>query len=120
VALGGFFTYREGKWKESMTIGRGLRYIVEEHLGNPVKSVQATEQFLHNQLDHLDIHLENVPIKPVVVFTHPAVNLKMDGSPIPVLKVDKLRKQITLNLPRLSDNTYAQLDEYFQRLTLKD
>lgn len=120
VALSGAFTYRHGKWKESMSIGRGLRYIVEEHLGDPIRAARAAEGFLRNQLQLKQINIEHLPIKPLVVFTHPAVQLDIEGAAIPVVMADKLRRQIPINLPRIDEATFIKLDEYFRGLTVKD
>lgn len=119
VGLGGVFSYRNGKWKESMSIGRALRYIVEEHLGDPIRAVRTTENYLRQQFNRIEIPEGEVPIKSVVVFTHPAVELKIENVTIPVVKVDKLRKQIPTNLGRMDEDTVMRLDDYFEKLTLK-
>ena len=54
VNLDGVYTYLNGKWKESMTIGRALRYIVEEHLGDPTQSASDSAEFLQRKLAELD------------------------------------------------------------------
>jgi hypothetical protein len=120
VGLSGVFSYRNGKWKESMSIGRALRYIVEEHLGDPIRAANAAEGFLRNQFEKRDIPVEKIPIKPVVVFTHPAVELDIEGASIPVVKVDKLRRHIPTNLARMNEDTFSRLDEFFRELTVKD
>jgi hypothetical protein len=119
VGLGGVFSYRKGKWKEQMTIGRALRWIVEEHLGDPVRAVHAAEGHLRDQLANLEIAEEKIPIKSVVVFTHPLVELEVDTSPVPVVKVEKLRKQININQSKFEEGAYQRLDEFFKNLTLK-
>jgi hypothetical protein len=120
VGLSGMFSFRKGKWKESMSFGRALRYIVEEHLGDPIRAACASESFLRKQLDIHDISIGKAPIKPLVVFTHPAVELKVEDASIPVVKVDKLRKHIPTNLARMDEDTFNKLDDYFRRLTVKD
>ncbi len=114
VGLGGVFSYRKGKWKEQMTIGRALRWIVEEHLGDPVRAASEAEGYLRNQLDRLEIPVQKVPIKSVIVFTHPAVELDVEGASLPVVKVEKLRRQITINQNKIEDDLYMHLDEYFE------
>jgi hypothetical protein len=117
VGLGGAFKYHNGKWKESMTIGRALRYIVEEHLGNPIRTARETEGYLKKQFEKLE--LLEVPIKSVVVFTNPAVQLDIDSASIPVVKVEKLRKHIQTDTLRLEADVYTKLDDYFTNLTSK-
>jgi hypothetical protein len=120
VGLGGVFSYRKGKWKEQMTIGRALRWIVEEHLGDPIRAVRGAEGYLRNQFDNLEIPPEKVPIKAVIVFTHPAVELDVESASLPVVKVEKLRKQITITPNKFEEDLYQRLDEYFRNLTQKD
>ena len=119
VGFGGVFSYQKGKWKEQMTIGRALRWIVEEHLGNPIRAVHGAEGYLRDQLEKLEIPTEKFTIKSMIVFTHPAVELEVQGSPIPVVKVEKLRKQITINQKKIDDDLYLRMDEYFKDLTQK-
>ena len=117
VGLGGVFSYRKGKWKESMTMGRAVRWIVEEHLGDPIRAVRGAEGYLRSQLTKMEIPEEKVPIKSVVVFTHPVVELQVESAPIPVVKVDKLRKQIPADTHRVDADLYTRLDEFFTKLT---
>jgi hypothetical protein len=114
VGLGGVFSYRKGKWKELMTIGRALRWIVEEHLGDPVRATRSAEGYLRDQLE---IPPDKFVIKSMIVFTHPSVELDVEGSPIPVVKVEKLRKQITITQKKIEDDLYLRMDEYFKNLT---
>lgn len=117
VGLGGIFAYRKGKWKESMTMGRAVRWIVEEHLGDPIRAAQEAEGYLRHQLSKMGIPEGKVPIKPVVVFTHPAVELEVENSPIPVVQVDKLRKHIPTNTAKMDEVFYQKLDEFFNQHT---
>jgi hypothetical protein len=98
------------------TIGRALRSIVEEHVGNPIKSALRTEQALRERIGK--VVQGTVPIKPVVVFVHPAAELEIEKAPILVLPAEKLKKQVTIDAPRLDQAVYDQLDAYFQKMTL--
>ena len=116
--LSGSFSYREGRWKEAMTIGRALRYIVEEHIGDPV--------VLAGQLkDDLNLRFKKefgpdvtIPIKSAIVFTHPVVELDVDESPIPIRKIDKLKKQMTFNTPRLKTEQYEKVSLFLENKIL--
>ncbi len=119
VSIGGVFTYKGGKWKESMTIGRALRFIVEEHLGDPFKATSGAERMIKSQIEQLEIPEAKAPVKSVVVFTHPAVDLEVENPPTPVVKVDKLRKLVPTKSRLLDDADYQRLDEYFSNLTVK-
>jgi len=118
VNLAGSFSNRKGRWKESMTIGRALRYIVEPRVADPVLVSQALADDLGRGFaQELGSGLD-VPTKALTVFTHPAVELEVEGASYPACKVGKLRKQATLSAPKLPDDTYNQLAAYLERLTL--
>ena len=50
VNLEGRFLYKNGRWQEFMRLGRAIRYIVEEHLGDPIKAAVSAQEHLHRQL----------------------------------------------------------------------
>ena len=116
--LGGSFSYKQNRWKEAMTIGRALRYIVEEHLGDPIAAARQVE----GELDRLfkkELDSEAaIPIKSIVVFTHPAANLDIEESPVPICKIDKLKKQITLNAPRLAPEQHEKISSFLEKQTI--
>lgn len=102
-----------------MTIGRALRYIVEEHIGDPVSLAG------HLQKD-LDLRFKKefgsdtvIPIKTVVAFTHPAAQLDVKEPPIPICKVEKLKKQISFSTPRLTTELYEKTARFLESLTIK-
>ena len=119
VNLAGSFSYRSGRWKEAMTIGRAMRYIVEPRVVDPVVVAQAQKDELTRRLtEQLGIRAD-VPLKILTVFTHPAVDLEAEGgATFPACKIAKLRKQTTLSANRLDAETYEQLASYFERRTL--
>jgi hypothetical protein len=115
--IGGSFSYHQGQWKEAMTVGRALRYIVEERVSNPIPLMQRMELELNERLEReLDLGLP-VPLKSIVVFTHPAVELNVKGAPIPVCKIDKLKKQISTKTPKLAPEVYEKLSLFLERMT---
>lgn len=118
INLAGKFSYQQGQWKEAMNIGRALRYIVEERVGNPIQSAKQVEGEL-KELFIKEFGADvSVPIKPVVVFTHPAINLEIKDPPIPICKVDKLKKQVTMNTPRLATGLYEKLALFLEKKTV--
>jgi hypothetical protein len=58
------------------------------------------------------------PIKTLTVFTHPVVELEVEGTAVPVCKLEKLRKQATIISERLSPESYNKLSSFLERLTL--
>jgi hypothetical protein len=118
VNLSGEFYYQNQRWKETMSMGRAIRFIVEEHLGDPIRSIRQTENDLKERF-HQELGPDfSVPIKPIVVFIPPGARLELEGPPIPVCKVDKLRKQISIQGPKLEPEVYDRLDEFFRSATL--
>jgi len=116
--LGGSFSYKQSRWKEAMTIGRALRYIVEEHVGDPIAAARQVEVEL-DRLFRKELGSETViPIKSIVVFIHPAANLDIEESPIPVCKIDKLKKQITPGTARLAPEQYEKLGSFLKKQTV--
>ena len=116
VNLEGFFTYSGGKWKEKMTLGRALRYFVEEHLGDPIKSAQSAALLIQDKLSETITTEDVIPVKPVVVFVHPRVSLNVEHPPIPVCKVDQLKKHVRLNASRIPNDVYEQIQHYLETL----
>ncbi len=119
VNLSGSFSYRNGRWKEAMTIGRALRYIVEERVGDPVTLAQALTDELKRRFDKELGESASFPIKALTVFSHPAVELEIEGTSIPVCKIEKLRKQAAISAERLAPQTYERLSSFLERVTVK-
>lgn len=118
VNLSGSFSYRDGRWKEAMTIGRALRYMVEPRVGDPLVVARA-------QVEELGQHFQKevgadvvVPIKALTVFTHPGVELEIEAASFPACRIEKLRKQSTLDAARLSPEVYDKLAAFLERATL--
>jgi len=119
VNLSGSFSYNNMKWKESMTIGRAMRYIVEERVGDPVLFAQEITTELGRLFEKELGEGSKVPIKALTVFTHPALELDVEGSSVPVCKIEKLRKQVTIKAERLAPEIYEKLNSYLERATMK-
>jgi hypothetical protein len=118
VNLSGEFYYQNQRWKEAMTMGRAIRFFVEEHLGDPIRSVRQAENDLKERI-HQELGQDiSVPIKPIVVFIPPGAHLELEETPIPVCKVEKLRKQIIIQGSKLEAEVYDRLDEFFRSATL--
>ena len=115
VNLAGSFAYRRGRWKESMTIGRALRYLVEPRVIDPVVLAAAVADDLQLWFSrHLSSPV-SVPMKVLTVFTHPAVELELDQGNVPALVLAKLRKQATITGTRLSPVVYEDLAACLER-----
>jgi hypothetical protein len=119
VNLEGVFSYKEGRWREKITIGRALRSIVEERLGDPIRIAQAAAQLLHHRLIENIAGAEDLPVKSMVVFVHPGAHLELQGADIPVVKVDKLRKHISTKGKKIDAPVYESVRAYLEHLTVK-
>jgi len=104
--LEGRFFYKQGRWREKISLGRALRYLVEEHLGNPIRAALDDVAYLENQFREQISGGETIPVWGVVVFVHPRAVLEIEGAEIPVCKVEKLRKHVTARNTKLSPQLY--------------
>ena len=119
VNLNGSFAYRNGRWKEAMTIGRALRYIVEERVSDPVVLAQSLVQEMNDRLDKEFSGQVTAQVRALTVFTHPNVDLELDGVRIPACKIDKLRKQASTPGARLTPEAYDKISAYLEGLTVR-
>jgi hypothetical protein len=114
VNLAGQFTCKEGRWTERMTMGRALRSVVEERLGNPTRSALAVQRYLVTLLSELTG--ETITVKPLIVFTHPAAELDLEpDGPVPVYMADKLKKHVPIDGPRLSTEAYQAIAAFLEK-----
>ena len=118
VNLSGSFSYRNGQWKEAMTIGRALRYIVEERVGDPMAFSHGIVQELERRFGKELGGKTKLSIKALTVFTHPAVELDIEGTALPVCKIEKLRKQVAINSERLDPEIFEELSSLLERVTV--
>jgi hypothetical protein len=112
INLEGEFHYKDGRWKEKMGFGRALRYIVEEHLGNPVKSALASENYLRSRLNEEASDGREIPVHSVVVFVHPSAVLDVESPETPVCKVDKLRRYTNIKAAKLPVDLYDRARKF--------
>jgi len=112
VNLEGRFLYKNGRWQEFMRLGRAIRYIVEEHLGDPIKAAVSAQEHLHRQLKEKVEGGEDVPVNAIVVFTHPRCVLELDETPIPVVKAAQLKRTIPQKGTKLSEPLYQRLQAF--------
>ncbi|MGC8787333.1 MAG: nuclease-related domain-containing protein, partial [Anaerolineae bacterium] len=82
-----------GKWHYRFNLGRFLRTLFEERLGNPTKQAQREaeklQRFLAKHLPDSDI-----PIQPVIVFSHPKAELDIVEPVVPVVHIGDLKSYL--------------------------
>jgi hypothetical protein len=114
VNLAGLFIYKDGRWVERMTMGRALRSVVEERLGDPTRSALAVQRYLSEKLSALTG--ETITIKPLITFTHPGAELDLEpDGPVPVYMADKLKKNVSMEGPRLSTEAYQIIAGFLEK-----
>lgn len=107
VNLEGEFTYQEGRWKEKMSMGRAVRYIVEEHLGDPTRDAS---DFAVNLEEHLKKEAGvKVKVTPLVIFIHPRAEILTKNPPVAVITPKKLKNLVTGKTSKLPDDTYKKI-----------
>jgi hypothetical protein len=87
----GDISYRDGKWKQR---GIGLRALFgQEGLGKPDQEVESMVNALAGYIRREAPEIEEVPIGAMIVFTTEKIkNLDVEGSEIPAMHVNKVRK----------------------------
>jgi hypothetical protein len=118
INLAGEFSYLNGRWREKINLGRIVRYIFEEHLGDPSRNVRRAVDDLKAQIRNLPGVTKPVPVSGMVVFLHPLAQLEAKGVPIPVCKVDKLRKMVVIKAPKLDPEIFEHISLFLEKSTV--
>ena len=116
INLEGAFTYKEGKWSERINMGRALRYIVEEHLGDPIRDARDCAENLSSHLR--EATGQKIPVDCMVVFIHPRAILEVQKPPIPVVTQKKLRTSINTKAERMQPEIYEKIMAYLDEKTI--
>ncbi len=109
VNLEGQFSYQEGRWQQKMSLGRALRFFVEERLGDPSRRVQEQVTSLHGYLIEGLPSGTTLPIQGMIIFTHPLAEVKVEKPPLPVVQPDKLAKKVPHPSPKLPSEDYQHV-----------
>jgi hypothetical protein len=118
VNLAGRYTYHDRRWREAMTMGRALRYLVEPRVGDPFVVAEGMSEELSRWIKEHCSSATAVPVKILTVFTHPSVELEFDSPSVPAYNVDKLRKHIALSAAKMPAKSYEELAAALERVTL--
>jgi hypothetical protein len=118
INLAGEFSYLNGRWKEKMNLGRMIRYAFEEHLGDPSKDARHAVEDLKAHLNNSVGVTKPVPVSGAVVFLHPRAEIETKGAPIPVCKIDKLRKTVLIKAPKLDPEIYEEISSFLEKSTV--
>jgi hypothetical protein len=81
---------RGDRWRQALGWRWLFAWLGQEGIGNPTKAaqfeVESLQRYLTKKLPDVD-----VPLAPVIVFSHPNVALDVTGTAVPVVHVKKLK-----------------------------
>jgi hypothetical protein len=103
--------YEDGRWQHQQKLGWLRRFAGQESLGRPDRLAEAEVEVLENAFeDQLSVAKE-VSIRPVILFTHPDVQLHAEEAPIPTLRAAELKRWLRKNplSPPLTYKTRVEL-----------
>jgi hypothetical protein len=86
----GAILFQNGKWHNKQGWSRIIRWIGQEGLGRPELELEREAQQMRNWLQKQAPDLE-VPVRGVVVFTHPKAELQLDDPPVPAMSPKQLK-----------------------------
>jgi hypothetical protein len=109
----GEVTYEDGRWRHRQKLGWLRRFAGQESLGRPDRLANAEVELIENVLDDQLSGHEELPVRSVILFTHPDVQLHAEDAPIPTLRAAEFKRWLRKNplTPPLSDETHAELAE---------
>lgn len=92
----GVIVYDGSRWTHRQKLGFLRRFIGQEALGRPHRAAESEVAFLKSSLAKRLPEGIEVPVRPVVLFTHPDVELHVDPEqvPVPALRVADLKRWI--------------------------
>jgi hypothetical protein len=109
VNLDGVFSFRDGKWRQKMSLSRAFRYVFEERLGDPAARAQGNCQAIREKIGARLAEYAPPPVSALVVFVHPAARLDVSPTPLPVLPPKNLYKHLPKNQPKLPAGQYERI-----------
>ena len=100
----GNVTYADGVWKHQLKWGFLRRFAGQEALGRPDKLSGAEVDTLRDYLEKELPEDMKVPVRGIMVFTHPEVRLDAKHTPVPVLRSPELKRWLRRNAvhPKIS------------------
>lgn len=105
----GVFEYRQGRWHQRITLGKALRFFVEEPLGDPIADARRKAVRLSKSIQARLPACPSIPVSPIVVFTHPSAAIHVQSPPIPVCQPKQLRGLLPKGSEPMSQATYEGL-----------
>ena len=115
---GGHVTYEDGRWRHRQKLGFLRRFAGQESIGRPGRYASAEAEAVGAQLAKRLPEGPEIPMRAVILFTQPDIELDVDvdAVPVPALRVATLKRWLRKNplRPRLSEEAQALLAEALQ------
>jgi len=105
----GIFEYRRGRWSQKITLGKALRFFLEEPLGDPIGDAQQEAARVRHALEAKMPDGASIPVHAVVVFTHPSASISVQSPAIPVCQPKQLRSLLPKGRDPLPQEAYDRL-----------
>jgi len=110
---GGQVTYEDGRWRHRQKLGFLRRFAGQESIGRPDRFASAEAEVVRDQLAKRLPEGTKIPVRAVILFTQPDIELDVDvdAVPVPTVRVATLKRWLRKNplRPRLSVETKALL-----------
>lgn len=85
----GVITYANGRWRHRAGFRKILQLFGEPTLGRPDQDVSRQVEWVKQWIDET-MPEEDIPVRGVVVFTRPGVELHASDAPVPAVTADEL------------------------------
>ena len=112
---GGLVTYQDGKWQHRQKMGFLRRFAGQESLARPDQMAHAEREIIEAAIArHLPEAVE-VPVKSLILFTHPEVTLEIDNdtAPVPAIRGVEVKRWLRKNAmrPQLAEEARTALEK---------
>lgn len=112
---GGQVTYQDGRWRHQQKLGFLRRFAGQESIGRPDRFANAEAEVIRDQLAKRLPEGTEIPVRAVILFTQPEIELDVDADtvPVPTVRVATLKRWLRKNplRPKLSEEAKELLAE---------
>ncbi len=88
---GGQITYNEGKWRHKQKLRFFRRFAGQDSIGRPIQQAKFELGRVKKALQKLSPNDLDIPIRVLILFVDPDVQLDADDSPVPAIRAAKLK-----------------------------
>jgi len=87
----GNIVYENGAWRHREKWGFLKRFAGQESIGKPEQQAWTEVEQVNKLLKKLPLNDEEIPVRPLILFINPRVQLSADECPVPALRAAKLK-----------------------------